>query len=78
LNQLQVDSLAAADFRVILDDHMSFVVDDERHTAAKRRSSVVKFMELYNPALFEKAASKGPTAGTPVALPASEAGATPR
>jgi hypothetical protein len=78
LNQSQVDSLAAANYRVILDNHMSFVVNDDRHTEAKRRSNVVKFMELYNAALFEQAANRTPPPETPVGLPAGEAEARPR
>jgi hypothetical protein len=58
LNQAQVDSLTQADYRVVLDEHMAFVVDDGQHSEAKRRATIVKFMELYNAALYEKRANQ--------------------
>jgi len=56
LEQTQVDSLTASDSQIVLHEDGAFVVDDVQHTETKRRITLLRFIELYNKALFQKRA----------------------
>lgn len=71
LNREQVDSWAAADYKVLF-GHAQVYVDDDRGTEAKRRAKVLRFAELYNAALVEKLANQAREATATAVTPAAE------